>query len=109
MFTRLDLTRCVVSRTADRRHLKSQPRSDENKTVWRRGRETDLSAMSLCTCVKCVCTSICRRIISDNTRKKEKHNNLKEIPTPQPANLRAVSQHEWQPLSPRETAINWVS
>lgn len=89
---------------------KSPPRSDKNKTVRSRGSTSTF----LCMCVKCLRMSMCCRIISDSTwgKKKEekgKHNNLKEIPTLQLANLRAVSQCEWQPLLPRETAINWVS
>lgn len=104
----LDPVRGEQDRGIAVRQSKSPPRSDQNKTVWRPGSESDRSATSLCE----VCTYVCA--LQNNLRqyvekKNEKNNNLKEIPTLQRANLRAVSQREWQPLLPRETAINWVS
>lgn len=84
---------------------KQLPRSGGNQTARRRN-AASLSAVSLC--VRCTSTFMSDKIIHDRVRRK-KYNNLEEISALQLGNLRAVSQREWQPPVPTETAVNWVS
>lgn len=117
MFTKLNLTPACgeqdrASPSVNQNHHHGCPETKQFRDHGAQPNPFDTFLWGVCTYV-CALRNNLRQFLkkkkTKQNRKKKKHNNLKEIPTLRRANLRAVSQREWQPLLPRETAINWVS